>query len=379
MTTIPSPRKIAVVRVNALGDYLYALPALQALRDSFPHAEIVYLGNAWHKTFLENRPGPVDRVVVVPPYPGVGAAENTPVDTAALDAFFINMQREAFDIAIQLHGGGKNSNPFVWKLGAGLTLGLKTPDAVALDISVPYVYYFSEILRNLEVVGRLGIKPRSLEPRITVTPQDMQEVRQVTGSNTNRIAVIHPGVTDIRRCWPGSRFAAIANYLAEQGMTVYITGIETEQPLIEALMQTVRYPSAVHNVCGRLSLNGMTGLLSLASLVISNDTGPLHLARALQTPTIGLYWCGNMINGMPMTTALHRSLLSWTTRCPLCGTATKHFHQGSSGCTHATSFVAEITTAEVIETIHEMMRELPALTQHPQVQAPVLNSFHNSW
>ena len=46
-----------------------------------------------------------------------------------------------------------------------------------------------------------------------------------------------------------------------------------------------------------LTLSGMTGLLSLADILITNDTGPLHLAKAIKTPTIGIFWCGNAITG----------------------------------------------------------------------------------
>jgi ADP-heptose:LPS heptosyltransferase len=63
---VPGVRRIAVLRANALGDFIFALPALEALRAAYPQAEIVLLAKKWHATFLQGRPGPVDRVVVVP-------------------------------------------------------------------------------------------------------------------------------------------------------------------------------------------------------------------------------------------------------------------------------------------------------------------------
>jgi ADP-heptose:LPS heptosyltransferase len=65
-------KKIAVLRANALGDLIFVLPALQALRDHYPLAEIVYLGKRWHGEYLSERPSPVNRAVVITPYPGVG-------------------------------------------------------------------------------------------------------------------------------------------------------------------------------------------------------------------------------------------------------------------------------------------------------------------
>src|SRR4051794_29589183 len=109
-------KKIAVLRANALGDYIFVIPALQALRETFPSAEITLLGREWHKEYVENRPGPVDRVVVVPAYPGISEREGFVPNPEDLDVFFNKMQEEQFDMAFQLHGGGRNSNPFLLRL-----------------------------------------------------------------------------------------------------------------------------------------------------------------------------------------------------------------------------------------------------------------------
>ncbi len=111
----------------------------------------------------------------------------------------------------------------------------------------------------------------------------------------------------------------------------------------------------VQDLCDQLSLSGLTGLLSFADIVISNDTGPLHLARALQTVTIGIFLCGNIINALPLTTSFNRNLLSWTMHCPLCGISSFKFNETKSNCKHDTSFVAEITVDEARETIKELL------------------------
>src|SRR5581483_7143098 len=67
----PNIRKIAVLRANALGDLIFALPALDALRAAYPEADITWLGRDWHAEFFSGRPGPVGRVIVVPPCSGV--------------------------------------------------------------------------------------------------------------------------------------------------------------------------------------------------------------------------------------------------------------------------------------------------------------------
>jgi ADP-heptose:LPS heptosyltransferase len=78
--------------------------------------------------------------------------------------------------------------------------------------------------------------------------------------------------------------------------------------------------------------------------MIAGDTGPLHLAAAVGTATVGLFWAGNFINGAAMDRARHRPLLSWTLNCPQCG---RDCTRGG-GCAHRPSFIVDIPLAEVV-------------------------------
>jgi len=356
-------KKIAVLRANALGDFIFALPALRALKETYPDNEVVYLGKKMHQDFLADRPGAVDRVVVVPPYPGVGEAAHYQPDAVQLALFFEQMQNEQFDIAIQMHGGGRFSNPFVQKLGARLSVGLQAPGAPALDINVPYIVHYSEILRYLELVSYVGASTRHMAPAINVTDKDLQEARTaMPEAHNGRIAVIHPGATDPRRHWPAINFAEVADHLVEEGYTVYINGLEEESYLADALMQNMHQRGGAYSLCGKLSVCGLTGLLSMADVVVSNDSGPLHLAYALRVPAVGIYWVGNLITGMPMTSALARPLISWTTTCPLCGLETKKMETDIiAECKHNASFVADVTAADVIQSVQELLSNMHEL------------------
>jgi ADP-heptose:LPS heptosyltransferase len=100
----------------------------------------------------------------------------------------------------------------------------------------------------------------------------------------------------------------------------------------------------LHDLAGRLSLRGLTGLLSRAVLIVSNDTGPLHLAAAVGTPTVGVYWCFNLITADPLTRRLHRPLVSWRLDCPICGRS-----QVDDPCEHQVSYVADVPVESVVE------------------------------
>jgi ADP-heptose:LPS heptosyltransferase len=120
-------RKIVVLRPGAVGDFVFALPALHALKQTYPEAELVLAGKSWHRAFLQGRPGPVDRVVEVPPVPGVSAPPEATPETEAIERFVDAMRAERFDLALQMVGGGRYSNPFLLRFGAGLTAGACAP------------------------------------------------------------------------------------------------------------------------------------------------------------------------------------------------------------------------------------------------------------
>jgi ADP-heptose:LPS heptosyltransferase len=337
--------RIAVLRANALGDLLVSLPALEAMRAAYPGAELVLLGLGWHREFLEGRPGPVDRVVVVPPVRGVSVRDDEPAPADPPAEFLAAMRAERFDLGVQLHGGGRHSNPFVRRLGARVTAGLRAPDAEALDRWVRYVYLQPEALRYLEVAGLVGAAPVTLQARVAVTAADRAEANAALGPAGDRpgpLVAIHPGVGDPRRRWPAERFARVADALAARGATVVLTGDRAERGLTAEVAAAARRP--LLDLAGRLCLGGLTGLLDRCALAIGNDTGPIHLARAVGTPTVAVYWVGNLLNAGPVGRRRHRAAVSWILDCPVCGVPALERR-----CPHDPSFVASVPVEEVAE------------------------------
>src|SRR5690349_19796217 len=138
---ISNVKKIAVLRSGALGDFIVTLPALKAIRDTYPDAEIVLLGKPWHKKFLIAGRTPIDRVVVVPVKKGIREDDNEVEDEEAIELFYEDMEDEKFDIAINFQGNGVSANPFIKKFNAGLTVGLTSENAEHLDRDINFYYY----------------------------------------------------------------------------------------------------------------------------------------------------------------------------------------------------------------------------------------------
>jgi ADP-heptose:LPS heptosyltransferase len=344
----PRVPRIAVLRANRLGDFTFCLPALDALRAAYPDARITLLGLPWHAEFLRGRPGPVDRVVVVPPSRGIRDEPGALEDGRELARFFARMREERFDIALQMHGGGRWSNPFVRRLGADVTAGCRAEDAVPLDRWIRYVYFQPEIVRYLEVAGLVGAPPVTAEPAIAVTSRDRREALRYAGRGP--YAVLHPGASVERRRWPAERFARVGRALAEHGLRVIVTGGEEERTTVDAVRAAMGAPSA--SACGTLSIGGLAGLLAAASVVVSNDTGPLHLANAVGARTVGIFWVGNLITAAPLARSRHRPITAFRTACPICGAINV-----KESCGHDTSFVREVPVEAVRDAALDLLAE----------------------
>jgi ADP-heptose:LPS heptosyltransferase len=337
-------RKIVVLRPSAVGDFVFALPAMQALKQAYPEAELVLAGKAWQRTFLQGRPGPVDRVVVVPPVAGVGASSATEADTAAAGRFVDAMRAERFDLAVQMVGGGRHSNPFLLRFGAGLTVGARTPDAPMLDRWIPYRTPSQRRLALLEVASLAGAViylPSAGQPELALTDADREEAAAVVPPvSGERLVLLQPGATDPRRRWPGRSFAALGDRLAQDGVRIVINGSPDEVPLVHDVAASMHAPAIT--LAGRLSLGGLCGLLARTALLVSNDTGPLHLGLALGVPSVGIFWLTNLIEGMPLRPSLLHAALAVRTRCPVCDQDNLH-----TRCPHDVSFVDNVSLEQV--------------------------------
>lgn len=381
--------RIAVLRGGGLGDLLFAIPAIAALKAAYPGASVTLLGTPIHEHVLSATSSPVDTVRVLPFSEGVRPGEEDPGE---LDRFFAEMRAERFDLAVQLHGGGRYSNPFLLRLGARHTVGTRTSDAASLERTVPYLYYQHEPLRALEVAGFAGAPPVDLEARLTpsnrLSPSSRlgneQEksgvLAELVDSEAQALVLIHPGATDLRRRWPAERFAEVAAACAADGCQVLVVGDKSEQPLAEEVAELAvvhsngvpssRVPSSaaassrprqVRSVAGELDMAELVALLARSAVMVGNDSGPRHLAQALGTPTVGIFWIGNIINAGALGRTLHRVHASWVTRCKTCGIDVTQVGWTAPRCSHDHSLVAEVAARAVYEDVRSLTAMSPLL------------------
>lgn len=347
-------KRIAVLRANAVGDFVLTLPALNALRETYPGARITLLGRRWHADFMAGRDGPVDEVIQVPDFPGVSTPPDGNNDVAGWRDFKEQMHRTKFDLALQLHGGGRYSNPFVLQLGARITAGFQAPDAPALDRNFPYIEQEADnhprALLLLECVGLVGATTAQIEPRLQLRQSDADELTAVLPGLQEPIAVLQPGANDPRRRWSLKRFAEVGDALSELGARVIVHGGPDETSLVQRVCQGMRHPAIA--AAGVLSVGGLAALLSRSRILVSNDTGPAHLARALGIPTVTIYWIGNLCSYGPLSARHNRVFASYRIHCPVCSASCIGYN-----CGHTASFVDDVGTQDVLDAVEELYHE----------------------
>ncbi|WP_228771910.1 glycosyltransferase family 9 protein [Actinokineospora iranica] len=346
----PNVARIAVLRGGGLGDLLMALPAIEALDHAYPDAEIVLLGAPAHAALLRDRPGPVDSVAPLPRAEGVHGLGGT--DDAAVARFFAELG--PVDLGVQVHGGGRWSNPFLLRAAPTWTVGSRTDDAAALTRWLPFRYFQHETMRALEVAGLAGAAPTMVQASLSVTERDLDAAAAALGPRERPLVAIHPGATDPRRRWPARRFGEVAATAAKTA-DVVVVGAADDAALGAEIVNAV--PAAprgrVVSVAGELSLPALVGVLASASVMVANDSGPRHIAQAVGTPTVSVYWMGNVINAGPPGRHDHRVHISWTAHCPVCQVSCTR--QDIPRCPHDVSFVDEVTVDEIADDVLDLL------------------------
>ncbi|UXM91867.1 glycosyltransferase family 9 protein [Paenarthrobacter sp. JL.01a] len=359
-------QRIAVLRGGGLGDLIYTYPALNALKRAYPGASLTLLGAPVHAALVAATDGPVDDVELLPVARGVHDGprngerfEDDAQDVAAQEAFFEAMRARKFDIAVQMHGGGRYSNPFLLRLGARHTAGTRTRDAEPLDRNLDYVYYQNEPDRWLEVAGLAGA-PTIIFPPLLPKPEHQQGIKGLKDPDRSSLVVVHPGATDPRRRWPASYFAEAAAGIAAEGAQVLIVGDRSEKALAREVAELAgrHLPEgqrqAVRSVAGELEIGELAALLAEATVMLASDSGPRHLAQAMGTATVGIFWVGNVFNAGPRGRGFHRIHMSWLTRCPRCGADVTQVGWTAPHCGHDDTLIKGIAVADVVQDVLDL-------------------------
>jgi ADP-heptose:LPS heptosyltransferase len=310
-----APRKIALLRASRIGDFLCAVPAFRALRRALPDAEIAMITLPMLRDLALRSPH-FDRVIEFPGFPGI--AEQF-FDARRTTLFFQEMQEEHFDLAVQMQGSGVNSNPFTLLLGAKATAGFvrEGDPAGRLAAALPYPRNVHEVRCVLALTSFLGVPEQGEELEFPLWRADHEEAAALLQGTVPPLIGLHAAARDATRRWPLERFAKAARDLRSRyGGTIVILGEPEEQVNGAELERQVGVPSL--NLVGKTALVTLGAVIARLSLLITNDTGPAHIAYALRTPTVTIFGAGNPATNGPLQDGPYR-ILAHPVPCRPCG------------------------------------------------------------
>jgi ADP-heptose:LPS heptosyltransferase len=303
------PRRIAVFRALQLGDLLCAVPALRAVRNGFPDAEISLIGLPWAAQFVHRFARLVDRFVEFPGFPGLPEREP---DINALPRFLADAQAARYDLAIQMHGRGDLTNSIVAALGAKMTAGFCPPGGTCPDPLrfLPWPESGTEIHRCIALTDFLGL-PRAGD-RLEF-PFEADETAQGDALLARhrlaprRFVCVHPGARLYTRRWPADYFATVAQDIVRRGLPVVLTGSSEEALITRRIARALPAGSFV-DLAGHTELGVFAAVLRHARLLVANDTGVSHVAAALRVPSIVVCCGADPHRFAPLDHVLHEVL-----------------------------------------------------------------------
>ena len=289
-------KNILIIKPSSLGDIVLALPALTALRKSFPDARISWLVRPEFAQLLENHPHlteiiPFDRKFL-------GKAWFHPRAFDALLSLIRRLRRSKFDAVIDFQGLFRTAS-LGWLSGCKKRFGMANARELA------HIFYTHKVPQNrdcihavdyyLKIIQTAGASDLAVQ---FVLPQDSHAGDSVSrlltsqGVPHDNYAVLVPGSARQNKCWPLERFAALADKISSQfGVYIVAIGTAPEASIVERLKSLANVP--LTNLAGQTSLSELIALLRAARLVVSNDTGPGHIAAALGTPLVLMFSWSN--------------------------------------------------------------------------------------
>ena len=278
VNSLPSASKILIVKPSAIGDVVHALPVLNLLRRRYPEAHIAWLVTPACAGLLDGHPQ-LDEVIRFD-RKRFGRAWHNPATAAALAGFHRDLRRHQFDLVIDLQGLFR-SGWLSWSTGADVRVGTSTDRefgwAFATHVAPVGGRDRHAVDRYLAVAEFLGLGSSPVEFVFPTDDADRAAVAPLLPAEP--FAVFLPATHWPTKRWPVGRFAELVTPLRERfGLAAVVAGGPDAEPV----------PGAV-SIAGKTTLRQLVAVLERASLVVANDTGPMHVAAALGRPLVTVF------------------------------------------------------------------------------------------
>jgi ADP-heptose:LPS heptosyltransferase len=344
---------ILIFKPAAIGDLLHLTPVVRALRALAPGAFVtVVVGTELTASVFTGNPL-VDEVLV---YERRGVHGTI----GGFLALWRRLRSRKYDLVVNYQRSRLRS----WAL---LTAALPCRFLVYHKRRRRIIH---AILDHLRPLAALGVDPYKVDPQLDFFPSEADEayangfLRELRLAG-RRLVAFNPGTSQLNKCWPLDRYAALGDYLVEKhGCEIVVFGSQAEAPLARAIREQMRHP--LHDLCG-CSLGELGALLKRCEFLVTGDTGPMHLASAVGTRVLALYGPISPLRSGPVGPQ-HRILIHDELDCCPCN---------SFDCKNPTFrlCMTMITVAEVMQVATEMIEASGDPAPHAPQLHPAIRLF----
>ena len=299
-------KKILIVNLGGLGDLLLSTPALRGLKDLYPEAEVTMLTSCKGEEFVKRLPY-LNKVICFDiRFGGI-------ISFKCLIRYLIlifKLKKEQFDLAINMRTlmsvkSAKKINKLFRIINPKMKAGRDTDNrGHFFDIKMPETTQGEkyEMEYDIDMIRTLGGEVEDKKIDFLIEEEDTSKINSILDKNkvkdSDVLIGIHPGGIPSRR-WPVDNFIKMLEEIKTNiNFKIVVTGDIREKIL--AIKISKHFPDQVMDLTGNISIYQLGALIKRCRLYISNDTGPMHIAAALQVPLVAIFGPGDITRFNPI-------------------------------------------------------------------------------
>ncbi len=290
-----APRSILIIKLSAIGDVVHSLPVLEVLRKTYPRARIDWVVEEAASDILKGHPA-LDQVIVSPRGTLTRAAASGDIRAFFLEAgcFTRKLRFVSYDLVIDLQGLLK-SGVLVGMARGRRKVGMNdSREGASLFLSEPGFPVNRDVHaidRYLSMAEVLGCDISAWDGALPVTGTDRQRAARLldeAGVAAGRFVAVNPVAKWKTKLWVPGRFSSLCDRIIEEtGRSVVFTGGNSDKSYVESIVGGMKRPAA--DLAGKTGLRELACIYDRADLLVTTDTGPMHIAAAMKCPVVALF------------------------------------------------------------------------------------------
>lgn len=283
--------RVLAVRLDHVGDFVLVMPALRALRETFPKARLSVLVGGWARELAEGQPYIDDVISFDAPWFARGKARWKGL--WELWRLIWRLRRRGFDLGVEFRGDLRN-NFLLWIGGVKVRLGYGVAGGgFFLTHEARYVPGRHEAEQNLSLIRALGWQKSDDGAWLWVADEERRFAEalwaEIGVAPGQAVLAIHPGAGVPWKRWPLDRFAEVARWAVDGfGAKVVVLGSAAEARLGRAVCEATGGCHAV-DLTGRITLRQLAAILQRCRVFLGNDSAPAQLAGAVSVPAVVIF------------------------------------------------------------------------------------------